>query len=61
MKHKLLIAVLFVFGRLNAQFKHCDRLLQQGDTTVCQYFKEGKISKEHFYLGQKRMKTGIAI
>lgn len=57
MRYFILAFFLLFFGRLNAQFKHCDRLLQQGDTTICQYIKKGKITKEHFYLGQTRIFT----
>ena len=51
------IPLLFQFGIVSAQTKHCDKLLHQGDTIVCQDLKRGRLFKEHFYLEGERIFT----
>jgi len=52
-----LLPLLFHGGIISGQSKHCDKLLHQGDTIVCQDFKRGRLIKEHVYLGGNRIFT----
>ncbi|MBL7807049.1 MAG: hypothetical protein JNN28_04505 [Saprospiraceae bacterium] len=47
--------VALPFTGLSAQSKYCDKLIQNGDTVVCQDFgHKGKVFREHFYVKGKR-------
>jgi len=50
--------LLILVGEVNAQPKSCDKLIQRGDTLVCQEFnRNGRLFKEMFYLGGQRIHT----
>lgn len=54
----LLAFVAIPWMDLSAQSKYCDKLIQNGDTTVCQDFtRKGKLFREHFYVKGERQFT----
>jgi antitoxin component YwqK of YwqJK toxin-antitoxin module len=59
MKHFNLFLITTVWlGQLTAQPKGCDKLVQRGDTTVCQDFNgKGRVFREHYYLKSERIFT----
>lgn len=50
--------LLIQVGEVSAQPEGCDKLIQRGDTLVCQEFtRKGRMYKEEFYLGGQRIHT----
>lgn len=55
MRYLLITCLLIAAGPLFGQAQKGDVILQQGDTTILQHLKGGRVTKEHFYLNGKRI------